>query len=196
MSETENNKNITTDKSTDFTSRFSTRKAIRARLEELEKQVETLKTENESERDKRLRLAAEFDNYRRRTASEYRQLAETAGERIITKLLPVFDDFDRMMAHQNADCNALKQGFDLIFRKLQSVFESEGVAAIPAIGVPFDASLHEAVAQLPQANVENGSIVAEIERGYRLRDKIIRHSKVIVAQAIEPTEDNAGEQNG
>jgi len=185
-----------TDQSSNSASNIPLRKQIRARVEELEQQVATLTAEVEAERDKRLRLAAEYDNYRRRTAQEYRQLADTAGERVLLKLLPVLDDFDRMMAHADADPASLRQGSEMIHRKLKILFESEGVAVIPAIGTSFDSALHEAVAQIPTPNAQNGAIIAEVERGYKLREKIIRHAKVIVAQsgdAVVATED---ESNG
>ncbi len=196
MTDTEPRTENSPDKSLNTVSNIPLRKQIRARVDELEAQVGNLTTEVEAERDKRLRLAAEYDNYRRRTASEYRHLADTAGERILLKLLPVLDDFDRMMAHADADPVAMRQGSEMIFRKLQSLFDSEGLVAIPSVGKTFDSLLHEAVAQVQVPNSENGTIIAEVERGYRLRDKIIRHSKVIVSQAADQASDTDGAQNG
>ncbi len=196
MAETEPITDNITEKSETSTPQIWHRKQLRARVEDLEQQVGSLTAEVEAERDKRLRLAAEYDNYRRRTNQEYRLLAETAGERILLKLLPVIDDFERLMAHQDAEIDSLRQGTEMIYRKLQALFESEGVAAIPSIGTSFDAGLHEAVAQAPLPNAENGTIVAEVERGYRLREKIIRHAKVIVAQSEGPAAEADRDQNG
>ncbi len=196
MTDSEQLSDTITDKSPNQASQISQRKQLLAQVEELEQQAGVLTAEIETERDKRLRVTAEYDNYRRRTSKEYLHLAETASERILSKLLPVLDDFDRMMAHSDADATSLKQGTEMIYRKLQGFFESEGVVAIPSVGASFDAGLHEAVAQVSIANCESGAIIAEVERGYRLREKIIRHAKVIVAQAIDQTTTTEEDQNG
>lgn len=168
-------------------SQSSPRRRIRARIAELEQSVADLNAEVEAERDKRLRLAAEYDNYRRRTQGEFHQLTLTAGERIILKLLPVADDFDRLNSHSAAPVEpaALQQGFELIQRKLQTILASEGVLSLESTGKPFDAALHEAVAEVATPDAAGGTVVAEIEKGYFLGPKVIRHAKVVVCRAPE-----------
>jgi len=190
---------------------FSTRRRVKAHIEELEKSVADLKAEVESERDKRLRLLAEYDNYRRRTQSEYGQIIKSAGERIILKLLPALDDFGRFFAHhpipverasrplEQESANEtggtpvlpILQAVELIQRKMIAILESEGLAPIDSVGQPFDAELHDAVAQVPHPEAVEGTVVAEAEKGYRLGDKIIRHAKVVISKAPESSEGDA-----
>ncbi len=165
---------------------LSPRKRVKAHIEQLEQNLTDLKAEVEAERDKRLRLLAEYDNYRRRTQSEYRGIVQLAGERIILKLLPLLDDFERLFAQKGEASNAsTQQAIELIQKKLQSALSSEGLIAVESVGKPFDATIHEAVAEIPLSECAPGTIVAEAEKGYKLGDKIIRHAKVVVAKGIE-----------
>ena len=149
---------------------------------EMEETLAALKTELEQERDKRLRLMAEYDNFRRRTQSEYRQIIQNACERIMGKLLPALDDFERFLKQDAAktDPSTLRQGLELIYKKLDALLESEGVRKVEAVGKPFDSGVHEAVAQLDDPSQPPGHVLAEAEKGYKLGEKVIRHSKVIV----------------
>jgi molecular chaperone GrpE len=184
---------------------LSPRKRLKAHIEELEAKLAGLTQELESEKDKRLRLAAEYDNYRRRTNSEYRQMVQNAGERIILKLLPVVDDIDRLLSHHEGEraSRPLNSGteetmvspemkaLDLIYKKLQSTLTAEGLAPIESVGKPFDATLHDAITQVSVSGAVEGTIYAEIEKGYKLADKIVRHAKVVICAAPEPAATDA-----
>ena len=136
--------------------------------------------------DKYLRLAAEFDNYRRRTLRERQELILTAGEDIITGILPVLDDLDRAIAvlKESAKENRVAiEGTELIRSKLLSFLASKGVKAIEAIGKPLDTDLHEAVAQIPAPSKSmRGKVVDLAQQGYILNGKVIRYAKVVVGQ--------------
>jgi len=151
-------------------------------LTEREEKISELTAELGNERDKRLRTLAEYDNFRRRTQTEYRNMIQLAGERIILQLLPVMDDFQRLFNQdsKNFGNNDLLQGVKLIYQKVENILSVEGVKPIDVESQSFDAELHEAVAQIEDTSKPAGAVVAEVERGYRLADRIIRHPKVIV----------------
>jgi molecular chaperone GrpE len=133
--------------------------------------------------DKYLRLFSDFDNYRKRTAKERIELAKTAGEDFFKSILPVLDDFERGLKAMNeaADVNALKEGVDLIFNKLNNTLHAKGLEPLTSIGVPFDADIHEAITNIPAPSEEmKGKVIDEVERGYALNGKVIRYAKVIV----------------
>jgi len=151
---------------------------------ELQANISNLNSELVREVDRRLRLLAEYDNFRRRTQSEYQRLFETAAERVVMKLLPIIDDFQRFLDQDimsaSAEPKSLKQGMELIYKKLLEAIETEGVKSIDSIGSDFDAELHEAIAQIEDESKPVGTIIAEVERGYRMGKKVIRHPKVVV----------------
>jgi molecular chaperone GrpE len=133
--------------------------------------------------DKYLRLYSEFDNYRRRTAREKLELTKTAGEDIYKSLLPIVDDFERSIKSMEESDNieALKAGVSLIFNKLRSTLTSKGLEPMDAMGKPFDSEIHEAITNIPAPSEDmKGKVVDEIEKGYLLNGKVIRHAKVIV----------------
>lgn len=146
---------------------------------ELELAQEALATE----KDKFLRLFAEFENYKRRTNKERMELFKTAGQEVIVALLPVMDDFDRALKEleRNGDDDLFK-GVELIRNKFSDTLKNKGLALIEVgQGDAFDAELHEAVTQIPAPNKKlKGKVVDVIEKGYRLGDRIIRHPKVVV----------------
>ena len=145
-----------------------------------------LREQIHQEQDKRVRLLAEYDNYRKRTQSEFAQLITSANTRLIRQLLPVLDDFDRVFDHNNKDFDdsSIVQGVEMIYRKLQSAMESEGLKAINAIDTPFNAELHEAVAEIEDNEKPAGIVINEIEKGYLLGNSIIRHAKVVVSKEM------------
>ncbi|MGE9312800.1 nucleotide exchange factor GrpE [Niabella sp. CJ426] len=149
-----------------------------------ESQLNALEAELNESKDKYLRLAAEFDNFRKRTAKERIELFQTAGKDIITDLLDVLDDVDRASKEVEESSDAhLKQGVSLIFNKLKNILQSKGLKAMEAKGVAFDPELHEAITEIPApAEGLQGKIVDEISKGYYLNDKIIRHAKVVVGK--------------
>lgn len=133
--------------------------------------------------DKYLRLFSDFDNYRKRTAKERIELAKTAGEDFFKSVLPVLDDFERGLKAMNeaADVNALKQGVELIFNKLNNTLIAKGLEPLTSIGNSFDADIHEAITNIPAPSDDmKGKVVDEVERGYALNGKVIRYAKVIV----------------
>ncbi len=135
--------------------------------------------------DKYLRLSAEFDNYRKRTLKERIELTKSAGENILVGLLPVMDDFDRAISlmEKVSDCEAMKEGIDLIYGKMKDFLKQQGVKEIEAMGKDFDTDLHEAVTKIPAAEKKKkGKVVDVIQKGYYLNDKIIRYSKVVVGE--------------
>ncbi len=135
--------------------------------------------------NKYLRLAAEFDNYRKRTLREKAELTKLAGEDFITGLLPVIDDFDRAVDSMNnsEDAGALKKGVELIHGKLREFLKQKGVKEVPALGNEFDTDLHEAVTKIPvSSKKEKGKIADVILKGYMLHDKVIRYAKVVVGE--------------
>ncbi len=153
--------------------------------EEKEAASNTGDQELEEARDKYLRLAAEFDNYKRRTAKERMELVQTAGRETIQELLPVLDDFERAekMLEQAQDTAAVKEGFELVINKLRSILNRMGLRRMESAGEPFDADLHEAITEIPAPNPEmQGAVVDVIQPGYYLNDKLIRHAKVVVGK--------------
>jgi molecular chaperone GrpE len=136
-------------------------------------------------KDKYLRLAAEFENYKRRTSKERIDLFKTANQELMVALLPVLDDFDRARQHTQgvADADALRNALDITYNKLTKTLQQKGLAPMDAKGGAFDAELHEAITQIPAPSDDlRGKIVDEIEKGYYLGDKVIRHAKVILGQ--------------
>ena len=142
-----------------------------------------LKDELAQANDKYLRLYAEFDNFRKRTSTERRELLQTAGKEIIVSLLPVLDDFERAekAMEKSTDIEALKTGVALIQNKLNNILSQKGLKPMQSIGQPFDADLQEAVTSIPAPTDDmKGKVIDEMEKGYQLGDSVIRFAKVIV----------------
>lgn len=134
-------------------------------------------------KDKYLRLYADFENFRRRTAKEKLELVSTASEGLMVALLPVVDDFERAMQslEKTSDVAALKEGVSLIFHKLTKTLESKGLKPMQSKGEPFNADLHESVTQFPAPSEDlKGKVIDEVEKGYYLNDKVVRFAKVVV----------------
>ncbi len=158
--------------------------AKKSEKEKFEDTISDLGTKLAETNDKYLRLYSEFDNYRRRTAKERIELSKTASEDMIVNLLPVLDDFERALKaiEPNEQTNALREGVELIFNKIQNILNQKGLKAMESIGNTFDSELHEAVAQMPSQEEENkGKVFDEVVKGYYLYDKVIRHAKVVVS---------------
>ncbi len=138
------------------------------------------------EKNKYLRLFAEFENYKKRTTKERIEFFKTAGQELMTVLLPVLDDFERALTHIEEDTEAeeLRKGVLLIYQKLLKTLEQKGLSAMEVKkGDTFDADTHEAITQIPASSDDlKGKIMECVEKGYKLGDKIIRHPKVVVAQ--------------
>lgn len=156
--------------------------AIEDRVEEITRE-EQLTQDLASEKDKFLRLFAEFENYKRRTSKERVELFKTANQEVLLALLPVLDDFDRAIAEiKKTDDNILIQGVELIQEKLKSTLVSKGLEEVEVkAGDAFDADFAEAITQIPAPSAKlKGKIVDVIEKGYKLGDKIIRFPKVVI----------------
>jgi molecular chaperone GrpE len=137
------------------------------------------------EKDKYLRLSAEFDNYRKRTLKEKMDLTKLAGENIFVKILPVLDDLERALESVQAasDLEAVKEGIRLIYSKFSDYLSQQGVKAIDALHKEFDTDLHEALSKVPATEKKlKGKVVDVIEQGYILNDKVIRYSKVVIGE--------------
>ena len=135
--------------------------------------------------DKYLRLAAEFDNYRKRTLREKMELIQNAGESLLKDILPLVDDFDRgiELASQAEDMDAVRTGMELIYSKLKEFLTNHGVKEIAAMNETFNADLHEAVSKFPVPEDDmKGKIMDVIQKGYTLNDKIMRYPKVVVGE--------------
>ena len=153
---------------------------IEERVEEISRE-EQLSQDLASEKDKFLRLFAEFENYKRRTAKERIELFKTANQDVLLAMLPVLDDFDRAITEiKKTDDNILIQGVELIQEKLKNTLNSKGLEVVEInIGDGFDADFAEAITQIPAPKMK-GKIVDVIEKGYKLGDKIIRFPKVVI----------------
>jgi molecular chaperone GrpE len=155
----------------------------KAKIEELEKKVAELEEKTAKDKDDYIRLMAEFDNFRRRTAQEKLELVSMASTDTIKGLLPVLDDCERALKVllESNDSDAAKEGTELIFNKLMSYLKSKGLAVIEAMNQPFDTDLHEAVAQFPvQDEEQKGKVFDVVQTGYTLNGKVIRFAKVVV----------------
>ena len=136
-------------------------------------------------KDKYLRLFAEFDNYKKRTARERLDLIRTASEGVIGSLLPVLDDFDRarQTAEAGAEGEAFSEGVNLVYNKLYQVLKAKGLEPMDIENRDFDPELHEAITKIPAPSKElKGKIIDYIEKGYYLNEKIIRHAKVVIGE--------------
>lgn len=153
--------------------------------EKLEKELEKAQKIIDEQKDKYLRLSAEFDNFRKRTIKEKAELIKNGGEKTICAVLPILDDFERALQNiQKAeDIKAVAEGVDLIFQKFQKVLAQEGLKEMKPVGETFDTDFHEAVALVPAPNEDQkGKVLDCVQTGYKLNDKVIRHAKVVVAQ--------------
>lgn len=143
---------------------------------ELEKQCAQLK-------DQLLRKAAEFDNYKRRTENDFASLTKFAAENIITQLVPVLDDFNRSLKSikEKAENDSFYKGIELIYAKFLKVLEAQGLKTMDVVGKEFNVDVHDALMQMPRADVPAHTVLEEVEKGYLLFDKVIRHAKVVVS---------------
>jgi molecular chaperone GrpE len=136
-------------------------------------------------RDKYLRLIAEFDNYKKRTAKERIELMQTANKEVIVSLLDVLDDSERAAKQLEtaADLNAVKDGVMLVFNKLKSTLQNKGLKPMESLHTDFNPDLHEAITEIPAPSKSlAGKVVDDMQKGYYLNDKLIRHARVIVGK--------------
>jgi molecular chaperone GrpE len=160
--------------------------------ENQEVEVEVIKEEPtaeevlQAEKDKFLRLFAEFENYKKRTSRERIELFKTAGQELMTSLLPIIDDFERALTHieEDKETEELRKGVLLISQKFYNTLELKGLSKVETnAGDTFDAEIHEAITQIPSPSKDlKGKVIDCIEKGYKLGDKIIRYPKVVIGQ--------------
>lgn len=147
-------------------------------------EADTTQEELQKEKDKFMRLFAEFENYKRRTAKERLELFATASEGVMTALLPVIDDFERALAQIKEDEKSQHiEGFRLIASKFKDTLTAKGLAEVSIEkGDAFDADISEAITQIPAGDEMKGKVVDVVEKGYQLGEKIIRYPKVVIGQ--------------
>jgi molecular chaperone GrpE len=159
-----------------------------SKLAEAEKQVEYYK-------DLLYRKAAEFENYKKRSENEAVSIMRFASESLIADLLPVIDDFERSIkaAKNSKDFESLYRGIELVQQKFLKVLEKRGVKAFETVGKEFNVEFHDALLQIPRDDVPSHTVLEEIDKGYMLNDKVIRHAKVIVSTEPADTSTSSGE---
>lgn len=153
--------------------------------EKLAQELEQAKAEVEDQKDKYLRLSAEFDNYRKRTMKEKAELILNGGEKSISSILPIVDDFERALQNMQTatDVAAVREGVELIYNKFMTVLGQNGVKVIETKELPLDTDYHEAIAMIPAPSEElKGKIIDCVQTGYILNEKVIRHAKVVVGE--------------
>lgn len=153
--------------------------------EELEKELETAQETIEEQKDKYLRLSAEFDNYRKRTMKEKAELILNGGEKSLSSILPVVDDFERAIKTMETatDVQAVKEGVELIYSKFMATLAQNGVKVIETKDQPLNTDYHEAIAVIPApSEAQKGKILDCVQTGYTLNDKVLRHAKVVVGE--------------
>ena len=141
--------------------------------------------QNEAEqwKDKYIRLVAEFENYKKRTLKEKSELILNGSEKTVAAILPILDDFERATADKTEDPQAIKEGFELIYKKFLKALETLGVNKIETENADFNVDYHEAIAMVPgMGDDKKGKVIDCVQTGYTLNDKVIRHAKVAVGQ--------------
>lgn len=154
-----------------------------------ESEIESLKEQIAQLNDKYLRQVAEFDNFRRRTAKERIELIQTAGKDVITDMLDVLDDSERAQAQleKTDDINQIREGVGLVFNKLRNTLTAKGLKPMEVLDADFNPDLHEAITEIEAGEEKKGKVVAEVQKGYYLNDKIIRFAKVVVGKWKDPS---------
>lgn len=152
---------------------------------ETENITDKLQAEIAEQKDKYIRLFAEFDNFKRRSAKERIELMQTAGKEVITSMLDVLDDCDRAekQIQSSNDIEQIRQGIGLVFNKLRTTLQAKGLKVMDTINTDFDVEKHEAITEIPAPTPElSGKVIDEVQKGYYLNDKIIRFAKVVVGK--------------
>ena len=152
----------------------------KASPEEIEN--ERLKKELRSEHESYLRTLADFENYRKRVERERASAAHAGKRDLILQLLEVMDDFDRALGHMDDVPEWISEGFVAIYRSLAGILQAQGIVPYESLGKQFDPALHEAVATVDSENAEPGTVIAELTRGYRWGDELLRPARVRVAR--------------
>ncbi|RUT36643.1 nucleotide exchange factor GrpE [Paenibacillus zeisoli] len=146
-------------------------------------ELEQLRNEVQEHQQRFLRSQADFDNFRRRTQKEKEELGKYASAKLITELLPVVDNLDRALAavKENAEAESFSKGVDMIFRQLEGILSAEGLTPMNSVGQPFNPEYHQAIMQVESDEYEEGIVVEEVQKGYLLKDKVLRPAMVKVS---------------
>lgn len=173
----------TTTESTGASDQTATQPEALSEVDQLRQKVEELQKLADSNKDMFLRKAAEFENYKRRTETEIGSYIRNANEGLIMSLLPILNDFVRSLkaGAEKKDYNSFYKGVELIHNKFARVLEMQGLAPFDSVGKPFDVEYHDALLQMPKEDVPPHTVIEEVERGYKLNDKVLKHAKVIVS---------------
>lgn len=176
--------NINTDENIAGDQHLNEPVAEESEVENLKAQIDGLQKQVAELNDRYLRQVAEFDNFRRRNAKERVELIQTAGKDVIIDLLVVLDDSERAQKQMETtgDVSQIKEGVQLIFSKLSNTLSGKGLKAMESIGQDFNPDLHEAITEIDAGENMKGKVVDEVQKGYYLNDKIIRHAKVVVGR--------------
>lgn len=151
--------------------------------EEGQAELEKLRAEAEEHKQRLLRTQADFDNFRRRTLKEKEELGKYASAKLITELLPVIDNFERALSTtaESADLSSYAKGVEMIFRQLEGILKTEGLTAMEPVGTPFNPEFHQAIMQVESDEYEEGTVVEVVQKGYLLKDKVLRPAMVKVS---------------
>jgi molecular chaperone GrpE len=167
---------------------------------EAEAVVSRMRVELADAQDRLLRLQAEFENFRKRALRERQEAAQYGSQNLFKDLVSVVDNLERAIAHAResggGDLASFLQGVELVYRELLSIFEKNHVTEIEALGKPFDPSLHEAMAQVESGAVPPNTVIDVLQKGFQLRDRLVRPSRVIVAKATEGSGRSGGGDSG
>jgi molecular chaperone GrpE len=165
-----------------------TEAGARSEVQILAEKIAELQKLADAYKDQLLRKAAEFDNYKRRTEAEYLARVLNANESLILSLIPILDDFNRSLksGKEQKDYDSFYKGVELVYNKFVKVLEGEGLTTFESVGKPFDVDYHDALMQVHRNDVPPHTVIEEVEKGYKLNDKILRHAKVIVSTQMEP----------
>lgn len=148
----------------------------------LEAETEKLKAEIEEHKQRLLRTQADYDNFRRRTVKEKEELGKYASAKLITELLPVIDNFERALGSVSdvPEAASYAKGVEMIFRQLEGILKAEGLTPMEVVGTPFNPEYHQAIMQVESDEYEEGDVVEEVQKGYMLKDKVLRPAMVKV----------------
>lgn len=185
QSQSDDNKDTSTHTKASEKSKSQHEQSVNDETDQENDELAVLKSELQEQKDKYLRLFAEFDNFKKRSAKERIELSKTAGQDVIREMLPVLDDFQRAAKALAADNNTenYANGVKLIQEKFQKTLQNKGLHKIDSIGHDFDVEKQEAIAEVPAPTPDLvGKVIDEVEAGYTLNDAIIRYAKVVVGK--------------
>lgn len=167
-----------------------------AELETLRQKISDLQAEVEKYKDLYLRKAADFENFKRRTTNEFAEITRLVTQQLILQFLPVIDDLERTLkaARESNDFASLLKGLDLVFAKFMKFLESQGVKPFESVGKEFNVDFHDALMTIPRNDLPPHTVIEELERGYMIGEKVLRHAKVVVSD--EPRDDHVSSASG